>query len=176
MEPTMFTSTASRTAAYRNASVDTLVHNATPHQLICMLFDGFLQSVRAAQGAMERAEVATKGQQLGQAVRILEEGLKGSLDMQKGGEVALNLRALYDYCVRRLTDANVKNDVAALAEVSRLIEPVADGWRQMGAATSATSANAPLATAAAIETSPLPGLARMLTQRVPSVSAYAPGI
>lgn len=177
----MFTPTANRAAAYRNASVDTVVHNATPHQLICMLFDGLLQSVRTAQGALERAEIATKGEQLGRAVRILEEGLKGSLDMQKGGEVAANLRALYDYCVGRLTDANLKNDGAALAEVTRLIEPVADGWRQMGTAASPVADRATIIDASApqkqaSQPSTQTGLARMLTQRVPSVSAYASGI
>lgn len=178
----MFTSANNRAAAYRNASVDTVVHNATPHQLIVLLFDGLLHSVRAAHGALERSELATKGEQLGRAVRILEEGLKGSLDMQKGGELAGNLRALYDYCVARLTDANLKNDAAALAEVSRLIEPLAESWRQIGTAMpadiSATTTSAAAASAhhASVAAPSHTGVAHMRASRAPSVSAYSAGI
>ena len=174
----MFNTAANRAAVYRNAGVDTAVHQASPHQLISMLFDGLLQSVRAAHGALERAELATKGEQLGRAVRILEEGLKGALDMQRGGDVAQNLRALYDYCVGRLTDANLRNDAAALAEVTRLIEPVADGWRQMGAATTAPPTLAARASTQVPATLPFAaaGAHRQPARRAASISAYAPGI
>lgn len=183
----MFNSPANRAAAYRNAHVDTAVHNATPHQLIGMLFDGLLQSVRAAQGALERSELATKGEQLGRAVRILEEGLKGSLDVQRGGDVALNLRALYAYCVERLTFANMKNDAAAMAEVTRLIEPVADGWRQMGAALAAPasapsskSVSTPTSTSISMNTAQRADHSSQASRQqparaVPLVSAYAQG-
>jgi flagellar protein FliS len=64
-------------------------------------------------------------------VRIFEEGLIAPLNLEQGGEIAANLSALYGYCVTRLTLANVKNDVAGLEEVSRLIEPVASSWKQI---------------------------------------------
>ena len=64
-------------------------------------------------------------------MRILEEGLIAPLDMDKGGELAINLKNLYDYCVRRLIVANAKNDAAAIDEVIRLVEPVANGWKQI---------------------------------------------
>lgn len=66
------------------------------------------------------------------AVRILEEGLKGGLNLQEGGELAGNLLELYNYCVLRLTQANARNDDKALDEVVRLISPLADGWKQIG--------------------------------------------
>ena len=67
------------------------------------------------------------------AVRILEEGLQCGLDLQQGGGLAANLQSLYGYCVIRLTQANARNDDAALAEVQRLIEPVAGSWKMIGA-------------------------------------------
>lgn len=129
----MFTSVASRSAsAYQRVSLDTSVNTASPHQLINLLFEGLLNSLGMAQAAMSRGDVATKGEQIGKAVRILEEGLIVGLDPQKGGDLAANLKDLYDYSVLRLTHANLKNDTAALAEVVRVIEPLAQGWRQMG--------------------------------------------
>jgi flagellar secretion chaperone FliS len=137
---TMFTSVTSRAAAaYQRVATETSVQGADPHQLVGLLFDALLQSLASARGSLARQDVAAKGAAIGKAVRILEEGLKAGLNPRQGGEVAANLRQLYDYCIVRLTQANLHNDDTALAEVARLIEPVADAWQRIrgqgGAAT-----------------------------------------
>ncbi|MDA7415236.1 flagellar export chaperone FliS [Xenophilus arseniciresistens] len=129
----MYTPPSARAqAAYRNIAAQSSIEGATPHRLIELVFDGLLQSLRAARGALERGDLQAKGQQIGRAVRFLEEGLKGGLNDAQGGELAARLRALYDYCVNRLTTANLHNDAAALAEVEALIAPLAQGWRDIG--------------------------------------------
>lgn len=128
----MFTSVNSRAAsAYKRVSADTGVSSANPHQLVVMLFDGLMQSLNAALGAMERGEVEAKGQAIGKAVRILEEGLRGGLNLAQGGDLAKNLNGLYGYAVQRLTLANLRNDRAMVAEVIGLIEPLADSWKEI---------------------------------------------
>lgn len=119
-------------SAYKTVGAQSSVDGADAHQLIVLVFDGLLQAVNAARGALTRGEVALKGEQIQRAVRLLEEGLKGGLDMARGGELAGQLRALYDYCIERLTLANLRNDGEALAEVVRLVTPVAEGWKEMG--------------------------------------------
>lgn len=129
----MFTSVGSRSAnAYKKVSVETSVDNADPHHLVSLLFVALQQALGAARLGMERGDVGAKVKQFGIAIRILEEGLKAPLDLEKGGEIAANLSALYDYCVTRLVVGNARNDMSALDEVSRLIEPVASGWKQIG--------------------------------------------
>jgi flagellar protein FliS len=129
----MYTPPSLRAAsAYKTVGAQSSVDGADAHQLIVLLFDGLLQAVNAARGALSRGDVATKGTQIQRAVRFLEEGLKGGLDDQRGGELARRLRALYDYCIQRLTQGNARNDANALAEVVALITPVADGWKDMG--------------------------------------------
>ena len=127
----MFTSVNTRSASvYKRVAVETGVQAADSHRLVGMLFDGLLQAVATARGAMERGDLVVKGEQIGKAVRIVEEGLKAGLD-PAGGEMAQNLRALYAYSVRRLTEANLRNDPSALAEVATLIEPVAQAWQDI---------------------------------------------
>ena len=67
------------------------------------------------------------------AVRLIEEGLKAGLDDAKGGELAVNLRGLYDYCILVLTEANLKNDVKKVDEAISLIQPVAQAWGEIKA-------------------------------------------
>lgn len=128
----MFTSVNSRAAsAYKRVAADTGVQGANPHQLVSMLFDALLQSLARARGALEAGDITAKGAAIGKAVRILEEGLKAGLNMEQGGELAQNLRGMYSYSIVRLTHANLRNDAAALTEVTALIEPVADSWKQI---------------------------------------------
>ncbi|RZI75158.1 MAG: flagellar export chaperone FliS [Variovorax sp.] len=129
----MYTPPSLRAAnAYKSVGVQSSVDGADPHQLVALLFEGLEQSVLAARGALQRGDVAVKGAQITRAVRFLEEGLKGGLDAQRGGELAERLRSLYDYCIERLTLANLRNDGDLLAEVASLIAPVAQGWKEIG--------------------------------------------
>jgi len=57
--------------------------------------------------------------------------LNATLDMERGGQVAQNLRALYEYMMNRLTLANATNDTALVAEVAGLVEKIKSGWDQI---------------------------------------------
>ena len=118
--------------AYRQVSAHSGVESASPHQLIQMLFDGLFQSLNAARGSMERGEIEEKGRHISKSVRILQEGLVMGLDLEKGGELAANLKLLYDYSVAQLTKANIHNDVALVEEVIQVLQPVAQSWKEIG--------------------------------------------
>lgn len=128
----MFTPVNMRSAnAYRTVSVETSVTGADPHQLVGLLYDALLQSVGKAKVAIEANDIAGKGQAIGRAVRLIEEGLKAALNDAQGGELAANLRGLYDYCIVRLSEANLHTDKSMLEEVEQLIRPVAEAWNQI---------------------------------------------
>jgi flagellar protein FliS len=119
--------------AYRQIGVETGVASASPHHLVLMLYDGLLESVARARAAMSTGAIELKGTQIGRAVRILDEGLIAALDMEAGGDLALNLRNLYSYAVAQLTWSNLRNDATLLDEVERLIRPLRDAWAAIGA-------------------------------------------
>jgi flagellar protein FliS len=128
----MFRPASSRSAdAYRRINVETSMHTIDQYQIVSLLFDGMLQSLAAARGALARGDIPGKCNAISRALRILEEGLSTGLDRVDGGQLAENLAALYDYCTRRLILANAQNDDAILQEVQRLIEPVAQGWKSI---------------------------------------------
>lgn len=129
-----------RANAYRQVGAHAAVENASPHALIQMLFYGLFQCLHAARGAIERGEIEEKGRHLGKAVRILQEGLVAGLDLEKGGELAANLKLLYDYSVKQLTQANVHNNAELVAEVINVLQPVAQGWKEIGPQGNATPA------------------------------------
>ena len=126
--------------AYRTVGAESSIVDASPHRLIELLFDGLEQALQAALGALARGDLAQKGLQLMRSVRFLEEGLKGGLNVAQGGDLAVKLRDLYDYCINRLTVANLRNESAAIAEVVSLIAPVAQSWKEIGQTPAAQAA------------------------------------
>lgn len=112
---------------YAAVNKQTGVEGANPHQLIQMLYEGAIDNLAKAKGCMVRKDFAGKGDTLGRAINIVG-GLQGFLDKEKGGEVAENLDALYDYMSRRLFDASLNNDVAIVDEVIGLIRELKVGW------------------------------------------------
>ena len=115
-------------ALYQQIGVETAVGSATPHQLVCLLFDGFLEAVAQARGAMRDGHIEIKCTAIGRAVRIVEEGLRAGLDRRAGGKLAADLDELYRYLCLRLTMANLRNDDLALQEAARLMQPLRDAW------------------------------------------------
>lgn len=114
--------------AYASVGLETGMQDADPHKLILMLYQGALLAIASAKNQMLRKEIAGKGASITKAIAIIDEGLKASLDKNAGGELAQNLSALYDYMCQRLLVANLKNDVAALDEVSRLLSELKGAW------------------------------------------------
>lgn len=118
---------------YQSVNLEARVMSATPHQLIQMLLEGGLTRLAQAKGALEREDLPLKGELLGKAVAIIY-GLKDVLDFEAGGELATNLDRLYDYMVRRLTEANLKNDLQMIEEVAGLLREIKAGWDDIGGA------------------------------------------
>jgi len=132
--------------AYQRVGVDTGVDAADPHALVLLLFDGALEAIKQAQGHIAARRAAEKGQALAKAARIVEEGLKASLDRSAGGDLARQLSGLYDYATLRLLQANLRNDHAALDEVSVLLSNLRDAWARIGKGEPAAASEAPRAT------------------------------
>ena len=117
-------------SAYTQTNIESIVHEATPHKLIEMLFKGAKDALSQAVGAIERKDFEAKSKKISKATEIILN-LRTYLDKEKGGEVADNLNELYTYMATVLIDANRTNDTEKLREVSALLDTVADGWVSM---------------------------------------------
>ncbi|QDE31936.1 flagellar export chaperone FliS [Shewanella polaris] len=113
--------------SYRKVSLESEIAVASPHRIIQMMFEGALQRIAQAKYAIQQKNAAQKGENIGKAVSIIA-GLSGSLNMDAGSEISANLDSLYEYMLRRLSEANVANDVEMLEEVSALLRTIKEGW------------------------------------------------
>ena len=112
---------------YNQVRAHAHAEGASPHRLIQLLMDGALEKIRVAKGVMERRDIPEKLRQINWALSIID-GLRQSLDMEKGGEIAQNLDALYDYIQRRIVVANMENDPRIMDEVAGLLIEIKTAW------------------------------------------------
>ena len=129
--------------AYSNVAIESKAHSSDPHKLILMLYQGALLSIASAKNQMLRKEIAAKGKSISQAISIINDGLKASLDMSVGAPLVKNLADLYEYMIQRLLQANLKNDTAILDEVSTLLLDLRGAWESIQPAPQPTRTPAP---------------------------------
>jgi flagellar protein FliS len=117
--------------AYVKTEIESALPEASPHRLVLMLFDGAIASMVEARIRLAGGDIAGRGQAISKAISIVS-GLRASLDLQKGGEIAERLDALYDYICARLLHANLKSDGAAIDESMKLLAELQSGWKAIG--------------------------------------------
>ena len=120
---------------------ETEVLTATPGQLVVLLYDHLLVSLRRARVAMEAGDADVKSDNLEKGRNVLTE-LLVTLDREKGGEVAANLGALYSFLLGELVQVGVRSDVARLDRVTHMISELRDAFAQLSASPAAAAQSA----------------------------------
>lgn len=112
---------------YRTVHTEAGAAMDNPCRLVQMLLVGGLDRIARAKGSLERGDYAAKGNDIGVVLDVVAV-LRGNLNFQQGGALAVNLDRLYDYMIRGLLEANRHNDSGKLDEVSALMGELKAGW------------------------------------------------
>lgn len=112
--------------AYKNTEVST----SGRVKLIVMLYEGAINFLEIAKEKMAIGDVPGKARYIDRATAIVSE-LLCSLDHDKGGRIADYLRALYDYAIREMSEANIKNDPKPLDVVISILAELKKGWEEV---------------------------------------------
>lgn len=106
-----------------------MVMTASPAKLIELLLDKAISVIEDAKALIEEKNFKGANEKIIRAQDIVME-LNLSLDVEGGGDIAKNLRALYNYMYRTLVEANIKKDVKKLDEVKTLLSDLLSTWQE----------------------------------------------
>ena len=115
---------------YRQQQVQHEVEQASPVKLTLLLYDKEVFLLRQALVRLKEGEVAKKGEAILKATEILSE-LKAILNLEEGGEIAIQLDNLYTFMVQQLTAANLGNQPEPITGVLKIVEELREGWREL---------------------------------------------
>lgn len=126
----MYSSPANRSAnAYAQHGASVQAAAASPHELIAILFDAIDAELLSAIGALQTGETERRGKAVNKAILLLQDGLRGGLDLQNGGELAQRLDKLYEFCIGQLSLAHTQREHKLFEEVREHLRTVAESWK-----------------------------------------------
>ena len=128
-----------------DAYLEGRVLSADPVDLIRLLYQTGIRAVQDARRRLADGKILERSKAVTKASQVLIQ-LATALDHERGGEISRRLAALYDYMLRRLTEANFQQRDEPLAEVLSLLVTLAEGWE--GVRSDAKPASAPQPAAA----------------------------
>ncbi|MEY3202024.1 MAG: hypothetical protein RIR70_1574 [Pseudomonadota bacterium] len=112
--------------SYQTLQTETDVRTASPAELIVLVYDRVLDHLAETHALFSRGHDAAEPIQ--KTLDLITEGLIAALDRERGGEVADNLGALYDWAVRALLRARLRKDAALIEDVQRVFLPLRAAW------------------------------------------------
>ena len=116
--------------AYKKTNLEAELSVADPHRVIQMMYEGLIERLSQAKGAIMRHDYEYKADRISKAVGIIN-GLQSALDNRSNPELGQRMFALYDYMKELLTKASVSLDTAPIDEVINLIIPIKQAWDQI---------------------------------------------
>jgi flagellar secretion chaperone FliS len=111
---------------YREVSVRT----ANPMQLIVILYDAAIYSLREAREQIECKNIEGRSRYINKCISIISE-LQSSLNLKNGGTIADSLNRLYNYMKGRIFTANAQQNPQPLQEIESLLENLRSAWRMI---------------------------------------------
>lgn len=118
---------------HKNAAKEYLerqVQNASPAERVVLAYDGAIRFLLAARRAIEEKNIEARFINNKKASDLISYLLE-TLDMEKGGTIAENLRRIYFYMLRRLVEADVKNSVEAVDDVLAQLKKLRSSWEKL---------------------------------------------
>jgi len=117
---------------FQNSNVyfENSVKTASPTKLVELLYKNSIERLEKAVKAIEKNNLIEANHEIIRVEEIILE-LNVSLNIEKGGEVAKNLRLLYNYIYEQLVQANLKKDIDILSEVKSLIKELYETWKEI---------------------------------------------
>jgi flagellar secretion chaperone FliS len=110
--------------SYKQNSVNT----ASPGELTLMLYNGCLKFIHQAKKGISEKNIQDKNNSILRAQDIIRELM---VTLNPDIEVGKQMMSMYDYMLRRLVEANIKNDLEILDEVEGLVTEFRDTWKQV---------------------------------------------
>jgi flagellar secretion chaperone FliS len=119
----------------RSTYVENEVLNASPERLVQILYELAIKSLSTARDSLREKNIPERVRQVNKTFAVLSE-LQSGLDFEAGGEIAANYGRIYDYCQRRLIEANILQSDEILAEIQSLFSDLNEAWAVVVAKTS----------------------------------------
>lgn len=121
---------SSASSFYAEVGRRSQIEGASPHKLIELLLQNAVNNINTAKDCFDNENIEQRGKCLSKATEIVSY-LRVSLDLEKGGEIAVNLHNLYFYVEEQLVSAHIDENPSGLDHVTSILTDLLDTWVQI---------------------------------------------
>ena len=119
------------TARYQSVDISSRIEGATPHQLVQIMYEELLKALDAMAFATSRGDYVQRGERQSRVLAILT-GLETSLDFDKGGQIAVDLVAIYREARRLVVAGGREGDARMVVQAREMIAEISNAWDGIG--------------------------------------------
>ena len=119
------------TARYQSVDISSRIEGATPHRLVQIMYEELLKALDAMAFATARGDYVQRGEHMSKVLAILT-GLETSLDFDKGGQIAVDLVAIYREARRLVVAGGREGDAALVTRAREMIQEISSAWDAIG--------------------------------------------
>lgn len=109
---------------------ETAITTQSRGKLVVLLYNGAIQFLKNASTCIARGDIEGKNRCIAKARDIIFE-LNSSLDLHAGGDIAGNLRSLYNFMWVSLGRTNISNNADEVEGVIRILSDLRQSWQQV---------------------------------------------
>src|SRR6516164_7870959 len=114
--------------------IETAILTASPEQRVVLLYEQAIRSLKQAAVYIEQKDLEGKRRSLDNVLGVLQH-LQTSLDMRQGGEIAVELRRIYQYISNKVLEASIQLKTDPLEEAVQLLSTLLESWRNIASRT-----------------------------------------
>ncbi len=109
---------------------ETQVMTSDPLKLVVLLYDEGIRYLKEAIEAYKQKDYERKSERLIYGMEVISE-LLASLDLEKGGDIAKRLQAIYTFMLQELLLADAEESIERIEKIIKMLEELRDTWKEL---------------------------------------------
>ena len=118
-------------ARYQSVDLASRLEGASPHRLVAIMYEELLKALDTMGAAIRQRDIVKRGRTQARALSILH-GLEGSLDFERGAEIAAGLATVYREARRLVVNGGRENDDEQIVRARDMLGEIAGAWSAIG--------------------------------------------
>lgn len=109
---------------------ETQIMTSDPLKLVVLLYDEGIRYLKEAIEAYKQKDYERKSERLIYGMEVISE-LLASLDLEKGGDIARRLQAIYTFMLQELLLADAEESIERIENIIGMLEELRDTWKEL---------------------------------------------
>jgi flagellar protein FliS len=111
---------------YQKQALTSQVAIATPNELVILVYEKTFDNLKLGMNEMLKGSYGIE--YFSRATDLINQGLLATLNYEKGKDIALELKNIYEWCIKEILAARLEKSPQRISQVIQVLTPLYEGW------------------------------------------------